>query len=361
MRIGIDAHMLGDKSGGNESFYAGILGSMDTNDGNEYILFVRSGVDIAKYIGKFRVVFFKSRNAAIRNFVELSYLCVKYKLDLLHTQYFLPFIRPCKTVCTIHDISYEHYKDIFNRSEYFRNKLLIPYAAHRADKVITVSNFCKKDISATYRIPENKIEVIYNAVDPEFRVFTDEERQCVNARDAYDIGNAPYLLCVGNLQPRKNIPRLIRAFEMYKKDTGDNTKLVIVGKKAWLYKEILEEVSEAEDIVLTGYVPKCNLVELLNEAKGFVYPSYFEGFGIPPLEALSCGTPVAVSDIDVMREVLGDVVIYFDPFDEKDIAYALKRLITENKISPMKKIDIHTWKQSAEQLRKVYIEIKNGG
>ncbi len=361
MRIGIDAHMLGDKSGGNESFYAGILSSMNTNDGNEYILFVRSGVDIAKYIGKFQVVFFKSRNAAIRNFVELSYLCVKYKLDVLHTQYYLPFIRPCKTVCTIHDISYEHYKDIFNKSEYFRNKLLIPYAACRADKVITVSNFCKKDISTTYRIPENKIEVIYNAVDPEFRVLTDEERQCANVRDTYGIGDEQYLLCVGNLQPRKNIPRLIRAFELYKKKTGANTKLVIVGKKAWLYKEILEEASNDKDIVLTGYVPKCDLVDLLNEAKGFVYPSYFEGFGIPPLEALSCGTPVAVSDIDVMREVLGDVVIYFDPYDEKDIASALKRLITEDKISQIKRIDIHTWGQSAEQLKKVYMKTNNGG
>ena len=148
---------------------------------------------------------------------------------------------------------------------------------------------------------------------------------------------------------------------MYKKKTGANTKLVIVGKKAWLYKEILEEASNDKDIVLTGYVPKCDLVDLLNEAKGFVYPSYFEGFGIPPLEALSCGTPVAVSDIDVMREVLGDVVIYFDPYDEKDIASALKRLITEDKISQIKRIDIHTWGQSAEQLKKVYMKTNNGG
>ncbi len=124
MRVGIDAHMLGDHSGGNESFYEGILSELVPDAGDEYFLFVNQGVDVAKYLGRFNVVFFKNKNVAIRNFVELPGLCKKYNLDILHTQYYLPFNCPCITVVTIHDLSFEHYKNIFTTAEYKKTKSL---------------------------------------------------------------------------------------------------------------------------------------------------------------------------------------------------------------------------------------------
>ena len=354
MRIGIDAHMLGDHSGGNESFYDGVLGALDTNDENEYYLFVSPDANIDKYENRFRIVRFRSKNAVIRNFVELTLICVKYKLDVLHTQYYVPFIRLCRTVVTIHDISFEHYRNIFTRGEYLRNKLLIPYAARSADRIITVSEFCKKDISSKYKIPESKITVVYNAVDADFKIMSHEELQEIAVREKFEIGNNPYLLCVGNLQPRKNIPRLIRAFMSYIEKTGSDVRLVIVGKKAWLYDEILSLAEGTSGVIMTGYVEKKELVALLNEARGFIYPSFFEGFGIPPLEALACGTNVAVSDIPVMHEIVEGKAIFFDPMDENDIADKIKELLSHSAVSEKYDSDKLTWNNSAEQMKSVY-------
>ena len=358
MRIGIDAHMLGDKSGGNESFYRGILDAMDTDDGNEYYLFVRQGVDTPEYEDGFKIVRFESDGAFKRNFVELPRICRKYKLDVLHTQYYIPFVRPCPVVCTIHDISFEHYKDIFNKGEYIRNKILIPYAARHADRVVTVSKFCQKDIATRYRIPANKIDVVYNAVNSEFKILTESELSKLNVRKTYNIGQDPYLICVGNLQPRKNIPRLIRAFASYKTKEKSAVKLVVVGKKAWMYDEIFKEVGERDDVLFTDYVPREDLVALINEAKAFVYPSYFEGFGIPPLEALACGVPVCVADIDVMHEVVGDRAVFFDPFNESSIADALKKVLdAETGLSSGEVKTAFSWEKSAEALKSIYLEV----
>ena len=129
MVVGIDAHMIGDHSGGNESYYSNIIKNMTIPAGDRYILFVKKGTDMSSYSDKFSIVEFESEGAFKRNFIELPKLCKKYKLDVLHTQYFIPFNRPCPVVCTIHDICFEHYKDIFTKKEYIRQKLLIPYAA----------------------------------------------------------------------------------------------------------------------------------------------------------------------------------------------------------------------------------------
>ena len=258
MRIGIDAHMIGDHSGGNESFYAGVLGELLPGPDDEYYLFLKEGVDDAAYRERYKIVRFKSHNAFIRNFIELPILAKKLKLDLLHTQYYIPFIRPCPVVCTIHDICFEHYKDIFTRGEYFRNKLLIPYAARHSARVITVSEFSKEDIAERYRIAPEKIHVVYNAVDPMFRKMSSDELAAVGVREKYAIGDSPYIISVGNLQPRKNIPRLIQAYSMYKKrHPKKRLKLVIVGKKALMYDEILKHAqTDLSNIVLTGYVER---------------------------------------------------------------------------------------------------------
>ncbi len=361
MRIGIDAHMIGDHSGGNESFYSGVFGEFQPDKGDDYFLFLKEGVDDTAYCDRFNIVRFKSHNAFIRNFVELSILAKKLKLDLLHTQYYIPFIRPCPVICTIHDICFEHYKDIFTKGEYFRNKLLIPYAAKHSAGIVTVSEFSKKDIAERYHISPKKIHVVYNAVDPVFRKMTLDELAAVGVREKYAIGNDPYIISVGNLQPRKNIPRLIQAYSMYKKRHPEKQlKLVIVGKKAWMYDEILKHAqTDPSNIVLTGYVEREDLVALINEARGFVYPSIFEGFGIPPLEALACGTQAAVSDIPVMREVLGESTEteFFDPLSVESICEAIERLVNKSVIEGADVLRRYSWKKSAEVMREIYMAL----
>ncbi len=359
MRIAIDGHMLGDHSGGNESYYSNILKNMEVDKKDTVYLFVRKGVDISEYTEKYRVVEFSSNSAFRRYFFELDRLCRKYRVDVLHTQYFIPFIRSCKVVCTIHDICFEHYKGIFKKNEYYRQKILIPYAARHSEYVFTVSENAKDDIARRYNIAKNKIIVTYNAVDKEFRRLNLEELAERELREKYVLGDAPFILTVGNLQPRKNLPRLIKAFREYKEESGSDIKLVIVGKRAWLFEDIIQEAvkEDSNSIVFTDYVEKECLIRLYNAAVAFVYPSFFEGFGIPPLEAMACGTPVAVSNTTSLPEVVGDAGIYFSPFNENEIKCAIKKLLEDktNNYDKMKaRVESFSWKESASVIMRTY-------
>ena len=133
MIIGIDGHMLGDHSGGNESYYANILRTMLIDPKDKVYLFVKNGIDVSDYENKYMIVRFSSESSLKRNFFELDMLCKKYKIEVLHTQYFIPFLRSCRVVCTIHDICFEHFSNIFTKKDYWAQKLLIPYAAKHSE------------------------------------------------------------------------------------------------------------------------------------------------------------------------------------------------------------------------------------
>lgn len=364
MRIGIDAHMLGDHSGGNESYYTNILKNMYPDKDMELYLFVRKDIDTSDYQDKFNLIEFKETNAIKRNFFELPKLCKEYKLDLLHTQYFIPFRRHCPVVCTIHDICFEHYKDIFTKKEYMRQKLLIPYAAKHSIRLFTVSEDAKRDIVRCYKVCDKDVVVTYNAVNDSFKALPELELRESELRKKFGIGTSRYILSVGNLQPRKNLPRLIRAFSRYEKKATDDIRLVIVGKKAWMYDDILKEACEQTDkIIFTDYVSEKDLIRLYNAAACFVYPSFFEGFGIPPLEAMACGTPVAVSDRTSLPEVVGDAGIYFDPFDEDEIVACIEKMMRKNYMSEELKrrmeqqVERFDWRRSADQILQTYREV----
>ena len=361
MVIAIDGHMLGDHSGGNESYYTNILHFMRINPMDTVYLFVKKGVKVSEFEGKFKVVRFKTESAFKRNFVELNQLCKKYKVEVLHTQYFIPFIRSCKVVCTIHDICFEHYKNIFTKGEYIRQKLLIPYAAKKAEYVFTVSEHAKNDIVSHYFIDPEKVIVTYNAVNECFRVLNDDEINEIELRSRYAIGQQPFILTVGNLQPRKNLPRLIKAFNEWKSESHKSCKLVIVGKKAWMYSDVLKSVEmKPDNIVLTDYVSNEDLVRMYNAAECFIYPSFFEGFGIPPLEAMACGTPVAVSNVTSLPEVVGDAGLYFDPFNKDEIKNAINILMESEETCKeliQKGLNQRTrfsWEESAEKITMAY-------
>ena len=361
MIIGIDGHMLGDHSGGNESYYTNILRAMTVSPSDKAYLFVKNGIDVTPYEGKFTIVRFSSTSALKRNFVELNELCRRYKIDVLHTQYTIPFIRSCKVVCTIFDICFEHYTDIFTKSEYVRQKLLVPYAARKSELVITISTHAKNDIAEHYHIDPKKIILAYSAVNDSFCKLDDKALDIEALRKRFNLGDGPYLLSVGNLQPRKNLPRLIEAFNKWKKETNGCEKLVLVGKKAWMYSDILKEVNtNPENIVLTDYVSNEDLVRLYNGARGFIYPSYFEGFGLPPLEAMACGTPVAVANTSALPEVVGNAGIYFDPFNVDEIKMAIDKLMSDADLRDeliekgFQQEKTFQWQRSAEIIMKAY-------
>lgn len=363
MRVGIDAHMIGDHSGGNESFYTNIINNMNPPKNMEIILFVKKGADLSALTNKFKCIEFQESSALKRNFFELPKLCKEYELDLLHTQYFIPFNRPCPVVCTIHDICFEHYSNIFTKKEYYTQKLLIPYAAKKSKAVFTVSNHAKQDIASQYHIPESNLVVTYNAVNQNFRKLNEEELNESELRNKFDITGNRIILSVGNLQPRKNLPRLMRAFVKLKKDSHfSDVQLVVVGKKAWMFDDIMKESADNnKDIILTDYVSNEDLVRLYNLADGFVYPSFYEGFGIPPLEAMACGTPVAVANATSLPEVVGDAGMYFDPFSEEEITNSIVKLLDEDKAirdeKRIERVNCFNWQDSANAMFSKYIEV----
>lgn len=304
---------------------------------------------------------FKEKNAFKRNFFELNKLCRQYNLDLLHTQYFIPFFRVCPVVCTIHDICFEHYNDIFTKKEYIRQKLLIPYASKKAKFIFTVSKYAKNDIINTYGISQDRVIITYNSVNQGFKRLNSAELNEPELRDKFRISDVPYILSVGNLQPRKNLPRLIRAFLKFLKNYNYNRKLVIVGKKAWMYDDILKTACQNnENIILTDYVTDIDLVRLYNAAECFIYPSFYEGFGIPPLESMACGTPVAVSNKTSLPEVVGNAGVYFNPFDENDIEDTIANLIGKIKDGQIdytameRQVQNFSWKKSADEVIATY-------
>lgn len=361
MRIGIDGHMIGDHSGGNESYYTNILLNMDCGN-DEVYLFVKKNIAIDKFRDRgFHIVEFDEESALRRNFIEIPKLCKQYSLDVIHLQYFIPVKTSCPIVCTIHDICFEHYRNIFTKKEYIRQKLLIPYAAKHSEYIFTVSNDAKKDIVEHYKVCPDKVIVTYNAVDSSFRVLDDDELRENELREQFGIGDVPYVLSVGNLQPRKNLPRLIRAFGKISNEIGADTKLVIVGKKAWMYSDILKEAcNDTQRVIFTDYVSGQDLVRLYNAAECFVYPSFFEGFGIPPLEAMACGTPVAVSDKTSLPEVVGDSGVYFNPFDENEIGSAIVKMMNDSSMREMLiakglvRATEFSWKDSSNIIMEIY-------
>ena len=366
-RIGIDGHMLGNHSGGNESYYSNILQNMNLTDLNiEVFLFLNKDTNASRYEKKFNIVRFKSDNAFVRNFIELPFLCKKYKLDLIHVQYFIPFYRFCPVVCTIHDICFEYYSDIFSKKEYVRQKLLIPYAAKKSAAIFTVSEHSKNDIAERYSIDRKNIFITYNAVSNKFYKMTKEELNDEDLRSRFKIGKERFLLYVGNLQPRKNLHRLVNAFIKYINLTKDTAKLVIVGKISMENNDLISDIMLYHDnIILTDYVNDEDLVCLYNSAHGFIYPSYYEGFGIPPLEALACGTPVAVSNAAAIPEIVGNAGIYFDPFNVEEIVSAIDTIMnddnTRNKImsNSIKRVSHFSWKESADMIVNVYKQLIN--
>lgn len=366
-RIGIDAHMLGGHWGGNESYYKNILENMSVPNDMEIYVFVKKTADVSKLSKQLKIVYLGNHGAYYRNLVEIPMLCRKYKLDILHMQYFIPFFNTVKTVVTIHDICFEHFDNLFTRREYIRQKLLIPYAANKSEAIVTVSHFSKADICETYRISEDKVIVTPNAADSCFEILAKGADRKLLSQKFGIAEDSEYILSVGNLQPRKNIARLLQAYIKYKNKEKSYVKLVLVGKKAWKYSDIFETISdginegtlEKDDVILTDYVAQEDLVQLYNASIGFIYPSLFEGFGIPPLEAMACGTNIAISNIDSLAETTGGNGIVFEPNSVDEIEKAIETLVRckNNKkdvqLSKWAK-EHYMWASSAETIVALY-------
>ncbi len=248
----------------------------------------------------------------------------------------LPYLRSkkTKTVVTIHDLAFKFFPEHYPAGHVRRLNMFTDYAARRADRLIAVSNSTKKDLLKFYPgIDEKKIKVIYHGFDRDlFRGDIPAER-IAEARAKYKIGDARYLIYVGAIQPRKNLGVLLDAFESLRKSPRHaELALVIAGDLGWLYGDIVERIKKTDNVIVTGKFETADLPPLLAGARAFVFPSLYEGFGIPLIEAMACGAPVVAADNSSLTEITGDAGILFDARKPEELTDALKKVLENDKL-----------------------------
>jgi glycosyltransferase involved in cell wall biosynthesis len=255
----------------------------------------------------------------------------KIKPDVfLSTDAYLSLRSKTPQIAVFHDINFEHFPQDFPRIALWHYKRYFPRYARKAAKIITVSEFSKKDIIDNYCVEPEKINVVYNGANEGFKPLSEEDK--LQVRNKYTAGYQ-YFMFVGSLHPRKNLVRLFPAFDIFKEKTGSDVKLLIVGEKRWWTEPIqkaFEAMKHQDDVVFVGHLQMSELNRVTAAALSSVYVSYFEGFGIPIIEAYRCDVPVITSNVTSMPEVAGDAALLVDPFDVSSIADAMVKMLDDN-------------------------------
>ncbi len=269
---------------------------------------------------------------------------------------FLALRSAIPTLAVIHDLNFEHYPEDLPRaySAYYRR--LFPRFAHHATRLATVSEFSRRDIARRYEVDEGRIDVVYNGVGEVFRPLSEPEKAAARERFA---GGAPYFICVGSLHPRKNIARLLLAFDQLLEQHPSDLRLLIVGERFWWdarMQQAWAQVKHKDRVRFTGRLAQADLHLALGAAHALAFTSYFEGFGIPVAEAMRCGVPVVAAEATCLPEIAGDAAYYCDPFSVADISRALfdvwsdHALCDQLRAAGLKRAQRYTWDKAAEAL-----------
>jgi glycosyltransferase involved in cell wall biosynthesis len=370
LRIAIDAHAVGTQLAGNETYAINLIEALAEIDSvNRYTLYVSKREAVDRFKNRwpnFSVRLTLPHTPLVRIPLTLSAELRRNPVDVLHVQFTSPPFAPCPVVVSIHDLSFEHLPLTFNWRSRFQLRLTVRRSARQAARILVPSESVRGDIIETYQISPERVNTIPLAAPAHFGPVADE-KELQRVRQTYGIVG-DYILSVGSIQPRKNLARLVGAYSRLRRERPDVKlpKLALVGKKAWLYDETLRAINESGLgglILLTGYVAEADLPAIYSSALCFVYPSYFEGFGLPPLEAMKCGTPVIAGNRTSLPEVMGDAGLLIDPFDEAAIASALARLINnsdlraELRVKGLKRAELFDWRETARRTLQVYEEV----
>ncbi len=269
---------------------------------------------------------------------------------------FLSLTTGVKSVAVIHDLNFEHFpEDIpFLVRKYYST--MFPRFARKAERIATVSEYSRSDIEKTYHINPSKIDVVYNGAGKIFKPLKSEEQQVTRRKFSQE---KEYFFFIGTLHPRKNLVNLFRAFDQFKKSDSTGIKLLLAGARMWWTDEIrlaYEGMQFRDDVIFTGRVSDQELAELMASALALTYVSYFEGFGIPILEAFHCDTPVITSNVTSMPEVAGNAAILTDPFSISSIADAMQKVVSDEGfrekliVEGRKQRQKFSWERTAEKL-----------
>lgn len=375
MHIAIDVRTINPTHSGVGFYVSNLLGSLREIDKENRYSYVcnqaqcRAQLLPGKSVDLIRTPF-SHENHFFGDFWEhavLPYRLRKAGADIFHGPAFLiPFRSPTfRTVVTVHDLVVFLHPETVPRRYSLYMKWLVRMAVRRADRIIAVSECTRLDLMNILGVDSSRIVVIPEAAGPEFGPPGPERVESVLNR--YNI-NGRYLLHVGNLEPKKNLPRVIRAFDRVKRmPGGGDLSLVIAGKKGWLYDEIFRTANgvSASAIRFLGYVPRDEMSAIYAGASCFVFPSIYEGFGLPVLEAMACGTPVVTSNISSMPEVAGRAAVLVDPYDEESIASGILAVVSDPSLQATLRREgilrsrTFSWDRAARETLALYRDVYN--
>ena len=367
MRIGIDARKLHDFGIG--TYIRNLVGELARLDrSTEFVLLCRpEDAAFVQGLGEnFRPVIERAGNYSIAEQIKVPLALRREGVTLFHApHYVLPRLVHCRSVVTIHDCIHLMFP------QYLPNRVALSYArtsmamaASRATRVLTVSESSKTDIMRFFGTDASKIDVIYNAFDQRFGIEPAEE-EVLRVRERYQLHDE-FVLYAGNVKPHKNLERLIDAFHLVRRRGLDRLKLVMIGDDISKYASLRRAVHQHQlhkYVRFLGYLPQETLAVMYRLAGVFVFPSLYEGFGLPPLEAMASGTPVVTSNVSSLPEVAGDAAQLVDPYDPEAIADGIYRVLTDVDLRRdlrrrgLARARQFSWETSVRRVREIYGEV----
>ena len=363
MRIGIDARLVYYSQAGIGQYILHLADGLARIDQeNEYVLLQsrKDDTTILEQPNFRRVSLWTPSHHRLERY-SLNVELMRLGLDVLHSPDFIPPHRPaCKSVITVHDLAFLLYPHFLTKesARYYGH---IDDAVRWTDHIIAVSESTKRDTVDHLGVPDDKITVVYEAANPIFRpVSQDEAREQVRNRHGID---GRFILFVSTIEPRKNVPTLMRALwqlvECYKEDVH----LVLAGGKGWLYEDAFAAVDELDldsRVHFVGRVSSEDLLYLYNSAELLAHPAFYEGFGLPPLEAMACGLPVIVSNVSSLPEVVGDAGLLIDPHDVDELTVGMWRVLTDEELrremieKGLRQAARFSWDRAASETLEIY-------
>jgi glycosyltransferase involved in cell wall biosynthesis len=367
MRIALDCRTVTAPKTGDRTYALNLMRALARVDAeNEYLLYTWERTTLTKLEDeRFRPVVLRAPLGWMWTPLLFPPDLARRRVDLAHVQYLTPPIAHCPFVTTIHDVAFRRYPHLFPVKHRLLLNALIPLSIQWAAAVVTGSEATRNDLLEFYDVPPEKVHVTPYAADP---MFTPQDPEAAREAVRRRLGlRKPYILSVGVLQPRKNLPRLVRAYGRIAGRVPH--RLVLVGKEGWAHEELRRAAAELprdRAPLFTGYVADADLPALYAAADLFVYPSLYEGFGLPPLEAMACGTPVVVSDRSSLPEVVGDAGVLVDPQDVRGLAEAMEALLGDEarrrdfSVRGIARAGEFNWERTARETVRVYERVAEG-
>jgi len=376
MRIGIDARLIAYRRGMGNFVYNLIMELAKLPGDEQYVLYVddMKEEEFAPCNSRFKFRKIRPSFYPIWEQLTLPLAVARDHVDILHCPAnTAPLLVPgnCRLILTIHDVMYLLPSRLLPPSPSFYQRLgriyrrfLVPRVAHRAKVVVTVSYCSRQDIIKYIALPENRIYVVQEASG---RVYRPVENTVAleSVRKKYTL-DRPFILALAGVDPRKNTSRLIEAFAKILIETNRSYQLAMIGLPSSARHRFFQEARKLEidnQIVFSGFVPEDDLVALYNLAEVFVYPSLYEGFGLPILEAMACGTPVVTSPRGSIPEVAGDAAIFVDPLSAEAISHGIKRVLTDHELARrlrekgFERVKSFSWRNAAIKMLQIYKKV----